>query len=81
MSRHYTRGGFGSRYKCPVCSVNVRQGDPHQRIGPFNAHPDCKVTCSLCGEQVTEPPIGRRSEVAVWLNQPVHAACKSEEQS
>lgn len=70
--------GYASRYKCPGCGRNVH-GDK-VRLGPFPAHPDCKVPCGLCGELLIEPPVGQQHLVSVWLNAPVHLSCKRKAQ-
>jgi len=72
---HY---GFGSRYKCPGCGKNVEQGAGYKRLGPFSLHPQCRVSCHLCGEGITPPPVGKAHTVAAFNGDPVHAACKKE---
>lgn len=67
--------GFGSRYKCPTCGKDTNSPD-RVRYGPFFGHLKCDVTCGLCRQVIDPPPIGRQAMVQVWLNTPVHQACK-----
>lgn len=79
MPGMHTRGGFGLlRNSCPVCGARILLERPRQRLGPFNVCPGCKAICPICGEVVTEPPLGRMAEVDAWCNQPAHTSCKRE---
>lgn len=73
----YSRGGFQSRYRCPACDQVVEPTHARRVMGPFRVHARCVLNCSICGEVIETPPIGRgHQSVAVYLGEPVHTACK-----
>ncbi len=66
------------KYKCPACDKPVDRTDPHRRrVGLWAAHGGCRIVCTLCSEEITEPAVGRARDVSVWLSEPVHTACKA----
>lgn len=71
-------GSFGryQPYLCPACHTTVT--GRKKRLGPYNVHPHCTVDCPLCDKEVTEPPLGRMSDIESWCGQPAHTACKKE---
>lgn len=69
-------GGFGSRYRCPDCGINVDSRQGYKRYGPWSAHKGCTVTCALCQRPIEEPAIGKGHTIAAWCGEPVHTSCK-----
>lgn len=72
----FKRGGFGSRYTCPACGKPVQQGQPRKRLGPFTAHPECRVECAICEKEIEPHQVGQYNTISVYLSKPVHASCK-----
>lgn len=69
----------GSARQCPICKRQAPM-EGSQKLGPWYVHAACRVMCSICGEEVTQPPVGQSRTVAPYLGAPVHTACKEEVQ-
>lgn len=70
---------FGSTRNCPGCGERAAAEGAH-RLGPWWVHARCHVDCTICGEEVKPPPVGKSTSVVAWRGAPVHAACKGEVQ-
>lgn len=67
---------------CPSCKRYVARTAPGvQRFGPFLAHRECSVRCSLCEEQLQPPGLGQGQTLAAYCGEPAHRECKEAAQA